>query len=174
MVLRPLWSQIKKVIILQNLITVVRWVPGMAFLYLDIFVCCILRWPQVDPDKDCRNLGLNSVPHIDESFDGIPRRMFQNIVTWCQFHQHFTQSFYACRSQKRQITLKTWLYFFVHWESGLVKAAHKTMMKLTPGYNSWNVINVKEWTFKSLFIYKRCLLFIFIDNFKFFWISSWT
>jgi len=30
---------------------------------------------------------------------------------WAQFHQHSTYSFYACRSQKRQTTLLTWLSF---------------------------------------------------------------
>jgi len=33
------------------------------------------------------------------------------IVTWAQFHQHSTYSFYACRSQKHKKTLMTSLYF---------------------------------------------------------------
>jgi len=49
----------------------------------------------------------------------------------CQFHQHFTCSFYACRSQKRQMTLLTWLSFFAHSGSTCIKAVRRTLMKLS-------------------------------------------
>jgi len=51
----------------------------------------------------------------------------------CQFHQHFMHSFYAHRSQKCQMILLTWLSFFAHLRSALIKAARRTLMKLTPG-----------------------------------------
>jgi len=51
--------------------------------------------------------------------------------TRCQFHQRFTCSFYACRSQKRQMTLLTWLSFFAHSGSTCVKAVCRTLMKLS-------------------------------------------
>ncbi len=50
----------------------------------------------------------------------------------CQFHQHSTSSFYACRSQKRKKIPMTLLYFFTLLGSTSVKAAHKTLVKLTP------------------------------------------
>jgi len=51
---------------------------------------------------------------------------------WCQFHQHFTCSFYARRSQKHQMTLLTWLSFFAHSGSTCVKDVHRMLMKLSP------------------------------------------
>jgi len=47
----------------------------------------------------------------------------------CQFHQRFTCSFYARGSQKSQTTLLT----YAHSGSARIKAARKTLMKLTPG-----------------------------------------
>jgi len=52
--------------------------------------------------------------------------------TRCQFHQRFTCSFYACRSQKRQMTLLTWLSFFAHSGSTCIKAVCRMLMKLSP------------------------------------------
>jgi len=60
--------------------------------------------------------------------------------TLCQFHQRFTCGFYARRSQKRQMTLLTWLSFFAHSGSTFVKAVGRTLMKLSPGmplHPSW-------------------------------------
>jgi len=51
----------------------------------------------------------------------------------CQFHQRFTYSFYARRSQKCQMTLLIWLPFFAHSGSTYVKAVCRTLMKLSPG-----------------------------------------
>jgi len=51
----------------------------------------------------------------------------------CQFHQRFTCSFYAGRSQKCQMTLLTCLSSFAHSGSTCVKAVHRTLMKLSPG-----------------------------------------
>jgi len=53
--------------------------------------------------------------------------------TWCQFHQRSTYRFYACRSQKRQMTLLTSLSFFAHSGSTCLKAVRRTLMKLTAG-----------------------------------------
>jgi len=50
----------------------------------------------------------------------------------CQFHQRVMCSLYAHRSQKRQLTLLTWLCFFVHSGSTRVKAGCRTLMKLSP------------------------------------------
>jgi len=58
----------------------------------------------------------------------------------CQFHQHFKCSFYARRSQKRQMTLLTWLSFFAHLGSTCVKAVHRTLMKLSPGVDFINIL----------------------------------
>jgi len=41
----------------------------------------------------------------------------------CQFHKHFTRSFYACRSQRRKKRL-----FFALLGSACVKAAHNMLM----------------------------------------------
>ena len=49
-----------------------------------------------------------------------------------QFHQHFTSSFYAHRSQKCKNLLNLTVFFEL-LGSAHVKAAHKTLVKLTPG-----------------------------------------
>ncbi len=48
-----------------------------------------------------------------------------------QFHQHFTCSFYAHRSQKHKNT-DSLTAFFALLGSGCIKAEHKMLMKLTP------------------------------------------
>ena len=53
-----------------------------------------------------------------------------NRVFKCQFHQHSTSSFYARRSQKRKKDCQV-KQFFVLSGSVCVKAAHRTLMKLT-------------------------------------------
>jgi len=47
-------------------------------------------------------------------------------------------SFYARRSQKRQMTLLTWRSFFAHSGSTCMKAVCRTLMKLSPGVNFTN------------------------------------
>jgi hypothetical protein len=49
--------------------------------------------------------------------------------SWGQSHQHFMRSFYAQKSQKDSQVM----CLFALMESACVKAAHKTLMKLTPG-----------------------------------------
>jgi len=49
-----------------------------------------------------------------------------------QFHQHFTCSFYECRSQKRKKPDCLTVFFALLGSSG-VKAAHKMLVKWTPG-----------------------------------------
>ncbi len=55
------------------------------------------------------------------------------IDTRCWFHQHFTISFYKCRSQKCKKKLTTWLTFLMLFGSTRPKAARKMLMKLTTG-----------------------------------------
>jgi len=50
----------------------------------------------------------------------------------CQFHQHFTYSFYACRSQKRKKIQLSHKYLFTLLGSESVKAERRTLMKLSP------------------------------------------
>jgi hypothetical protein len=57
-----------------------------------------------------------------------------------QFHQHFTYSFYASRSQKCQMTLLTWLSCFAHSGSMCVKAVCRTLTKLSPVVNFINIL----------------------------------
>jgi len=54
------------------------------------------------------------------------------IVSWCQFHQHFTCNFYAQRFLKCKKTVKS-SGFFVVSGSARIKAARRMLMKLTPG-----------------------------------------
>ncbi len=63
----------------------------------------------------------------------------------CRFHQCFMCSFYARRSQKRQMTLLTWLSFFAHLGSACVKAVRKMLMKWSPGGKYANGIIVKKY-----------------------------
>ncbi len=53
----------------------------------------------------------------------------------CQFHQRSTSSFYLRRSQKRKKT-DNLNVFFTHLGSLLIRAASKTLMKLTPAVSS--------------------------------------
>jgi len=56
-----------------------------------------------------------------------------------RFHQHFTRSFYMQRSQKRN--KDWWLHcIFELLGSVWVKAAHKMLVKSTPGLNFINVL----------------------------------
>jgi len=50
-----------------------------------------------------------------------------------QFHQHFTSSFYLCRSKKRKKDTDDLAVFFILLGSAFVKAARKMLLKLTPG-----------------------------------------
>ncbi len=49
-----------------------------------------------------------------------------------QFHQHSMRNVYACRSQKCKKTVKLSIIFAL-LGSALSKAAHRMLMKLTPG-----------------------------------------
>jgi len=40
-----------------------------------------------------------------------PKSFDVDLETWDQFHQHFTHSFYACRSQKHKKTVKSAVFF---------------------------------------------------------------
>jgi len=53
----------------------------------------------------------------------------------CQFHQHFTRSFYTRRSQKRKTTLSWPDCLFALSGSTHVKAVRRRLMKLTPAYS---------------------------------------
>ncbi len=60
-------------------------------------------------------------------------------VTWGQFHQFSTYSFYACRSQKHKMN---WRLDRVLMLSGSMsaKAVHRTLMKSDPGVNFINIL----------------------------------
>ncbi len=68
------------------------------------------------------------------------------ILSWAQFHQCSTYSFYACRSQKSKKILMTCLYFFTLLGSTSVKAEHKTLVKLTPRFvadsSRWCLVDI--------------------------------
>jgi len=51
----------------------------------------------------------------------------------CQFHQRFTYSFYACRSQNCKKIQLSHKYLFTLSGSSSVKAVHRTLMKLSHG-----------------------------------------
>jgi len=67
-------------------------------------------------------------------------------LSWVQYNQHYTSSFYACRSRKCKKTLMTWMSFFAHLGSLRVKAAHKLLMKLTPA----GKVNLSRWNWLVL------------------------
>ena len=54
-----------------------------------------------------------------------------SLLAWFQFHQQFTCSFYAPRSQKRKKTVKS-SSFLCFWDLWAWKLHVKTLMKLTP------------------------------------------
>ncbi len=56
--------------------------------------------------------------------------------TWCHFYQRFMRSFYARRSQKRKNIQLSHQYLFTLLGSARTKAAHRTLMKLTPEASS--------------------------------------
>jgi len=72
------------------------------------------------------------------------------IASWCQFHQHSTSSFCALGSQKRK---KNWWFdcLFVLFGSSLVKAAHRTLMKLPSDHFCRSYSNI--------YISKKCDVF---------------
>jgi len=63
------------------------------------------------------------------------------IDTWGQFHQHSTRSFYAQRSRKRKYSAKPSVSFYTF---GIYErnAARKMLMKLTPGFNFFNILGL--------------------------------
>ena len=62
---------------------------------------------------------------------------------WGQFHQHYTNSFYTCRSQKRKKLLELSVFFSL-LESACIKAACKMLVKLTPGLKKKPYMQQKE------------------------------
>ncbi len=52
-------------------------------------------------------------------------------MTWGLFHQRFMSSFYACRSQKREKTLMTWLSFFA-FEIFALKSCQENVGEIDP------------------------------------------
>ena len=64
----------------------------------------------------------------------------EEIDPWCQFHQHFTSSFYARRSQKHKKTVKS--CSFLRFQDPL--------MESTPGVNFTNIL-------QAAFLYRRVL-----------------
>ncbi len=56
-------------------------------------------------------------------------------LTRAQFHQRYTYSFYACRSQKRKKIQLSHQYLFTLSGSTGAKAERRTLMKLTPVYS---------------------------------------
>jgi hypothetical protein len=60
-----------------------------------------------------------------------------------QFHQHFTYSFYARRSQKQKKIQLSHKYIFTLLGSLSIKAVRRTLMKLSPGVNFINMLNAK-------------------------------
>ncbi len=62
----------------------------------------------------------------------------------------FTWIFYTCRSQKRKKTVKS----SVLLGSGHTKAAHKTLVKLTPGFNTSCVTVLSKGSWREWWI--RC------------------
>ena len=58
---------------------------------------------------------------------------FNMMSSRVQFHQCSMSSFYARRSQNRKKTVKS-SSFFVLSGSASIKAAHRTLMKLTPDF----------------------------------------
>jgi len=81
-------------------------------------------------------------------------------VIRCQYHQHFTCSFYACRSQKCKRYLGFDWIITLSW-SVRVRAVHRTLMKLSPSVNFINILlpaftlvdhkSVKKWQLNCYF-----------------------
>jgi len=59
-----------------------------------------------------------------------------------RFHQHFTRSFYAQKSQKRKKNQLNRHCLFVLLVSTRAKAVHEMLVKLTPGVNFTNILYV--------------------------------
>jgi len=83
-------------------------------------------------------------------FKRIVRNVF-HFLSRGQFHQCFTSSFYPHRSQKHKKT-ESLTEYFAPLGSAHVKAAHRTLMKLTPGVDFTNVF---ARVFRTCFSYKR-------------------
>jgi len=80
------------------------------------------------------------------------------LVTWVDFTNMFTHSFYARRSKERKKTVKSSVSFCAFWDLICTKATHKMLVKWTPGLNLINVLytafthidpNVQKKTVKS-------------------------
>ena len=63
----------------------------------------------------------------------LSQEVLVKIVNRGQFHQHFTSSFYECRSTKAQKDTDNLTVFFALLGSWRIKAAHNWFVKLTPG-----------------------------------------
>jgi len=65
------------------------------------------------------------------------------VYSWAQFHQRSTYSFYARRSRMRKKRQSSHQYHLALLGPTSVKAARRTLMKLTPSI-SMNVLALKE------------------------------
>jgi len=75
------------------------------------------------------------IPSFIEEISGIAKLapgLNDRPAIYGQFHQRYTSSFYACRSRKHEKTDKLSVFFEL-LGSARVKAAGRTLMKLTPG-----------------------------------------
>jgi len=61
---------------------------------------------------------------------------------WAQFHQRSVYCFYACRSQKRKKRQPSWQCCLALLGPTNVKAACKTLVKLTSGLNFINILRI--------------------------------
>ncbi len=78
----------------------------------------------------------------------------------CQFHQHSTYSFCACRSRRRKKILMT--NFFTLSGSMSVKVVHRTLMKLNLGVNFINIFCALFRTKALFWLEKSCQNVTFI------------
>jgi len=83
----------------------------------------------------------NSIPMTTTLVNRMNRRSPTSpFVNRFQFHQHFTSSFYACRSRKRKKYSQVVSLFLHFWDLGrYVKAAHKMLAKLTSELTPWSI-----------------------------------
>jgi len=69
-----------------------------------------------------------------------------NRFSWCQFHEHFTYSFYASRSWRCKNIQLSHQYLFRLSGSASVKAVRSTVMKLSPHDLVWWTYLLKLWS----------------------------
>jgi len=90
------------------------------------------------------------------SFRNPSEMLVQSNLNWGQFHQCSMSIFYACRSQKRKKLLDMTVFFALLGSAG-VKAARRTLIKLTPDR------------------YTQVSLYLFLNSyFSIYWPKIWT